>query len=86
MYGTINKFAIEFKKWEDKKMVRPEQPEWFSIEEKRLAEEWLQSDSDLSIVDYILAHASKEFLEFYEEKRKMIEKLPVSKYPIFYNF
>ena len=67
-------------------MVRPEQPEWFSKEEKKLADEWLQSDSELSIVDYILANASKEFLEFYENSRKMIEKLPVSKYPYFYHY
>ena len=67
-------------------MVRPEQPEWFSKEEKKLADEWVQSDSELSIIDYILAHASKEFLELYEKHQKAIEKLPVSKYPYFYNY
>ncbi len=67
-------------------MVRPEQPEWFSKEEKKLADEWLQSDSELSIVDYILAHASKEFLELYEEYQKTIKRLPVSKYQYFYHY
>lgn len=67
-------------------MVRPEQPEWFSKEEKMLADEWMKSDSDLSIIDYILAHASKEFLKLYEQEQKVIEKLPVSKYPYFYSY
>ena len=49
-------------------MVRPEQPEWFSKEEKMLADEWMQSDSELPIMDYILAQASNEFLELYEGK------------------
>jgi hypothetical protein len=67
-------------------MVRPEQPEWFSKEEKRLAHEWAQSDSELSIVDYILANASEKFKEKYKKDQESIKELPVSKYPIFYNY
>ena len=40
-------------------MKRPFQPEWASEEESRLADEWLNSGSDMDIVEYIAVHASE---------------------------
>ncbi len=46
-------------------MKRPFQPEWASEEENRLAEEWLDSNSDVPIEEYILDHASTKLIEEY---------------------
>lgn len=40
------------------KRSRLGQPEWASEEESRLAQEWVDSDSSLPIVDYVKMHAS----------------------------
>lgn len=51
-------------------MKRPFQPEWASKEESRLAKEWVNSDSKLSITDYIFVHASKRLLREYDRQEK----------------
>lgn len=46
------------------------QPEWASKEESRLAKEWVNSDSELSITDYVWKHASKRLRNEYRRQEK----------------
>ena len=46
------------------------QPEWASEEEGRLAKEWVNSDSSLSITDYIWRHASDRLRNEYNRQEK----------------
>lgn len=47
------------------KRTRLGQPEWASKEEGKLAKEWVNSDSKLSITEYIWEHASQRLREEY---------------------
>lgn len=42
------------------------EPKWFRRESEQLAREWLESDSDLEIIDYVLQHASDQYKKEYE--------------------
>ena len=53
------------------KQSRLGQPEWVSEEESKLADEWVKSDSDLSITDYVWEHASERLRDEY--RRQMEE-------------
>lgn len=57
-------------------MKRPWQPGWASEEESKLADEWLSSGSDMDIVEYITAHASKRLLNEYARQKKALEGIP----------
>ncbi len=46
------------------------QPEWASEEEGRLADEWLDSNSELSITDYVWKHASERLRNEYRRQEK----------------
>ncbi len=46
------------------------QPEWASEEEGRLAKDWVNSDSDLSITEYIWEHASERLRNEYKRQEK----------------
>lgn len=52
------------------KRSRLGQPEWASEEESKLAREWATSDSELSIVDYVIKHASERLKEEYQRQAK----------------
>lgn len=47
------------------KRTRLGQPKWASEEERRLSKEWVNSDSPLSITEYIWEHASSRLREEY---------------------
>lgn len=49
------------------------EPEWAREERNRLADEWADSDSELDIQDYVLAHASEKYKEEYHKARQIIE-------------
>lgn len=52
------------------KRSRMGQPEWASEAEGKLADEWMHSGSDLSITDYILAHASDRLKAEYQRQEE----------------
>ena len=54
-------------------MKRPGQPKWFSEEESKLADEWLESGSDMPIDKYILSHASDRFIKEHERHKKAMK-------------
>lgn len=51
-------------------MKRPFQPIWASEEEKMLAEEWANGDSELTIDKYIYEHASKRLRDEYNRQKR----------------
>lgn len=52
------------------KRTRLGQPEWASEEESHLANEWVNSDSQLSITEYIWEHASQKLREEYMRQKE----------------
>ena len=53
------------------KRTRLGQPEWASEEEGRLAKEWVDSDSPLSITEYVWKHASPRLREEYMRQKEV---------------
>jgi len=50
------------------------EPDWFRDETRRLSQKWIESKSDLDVVDYILKNASPEYLKMYDEEKKAFER------------
>lgn len=57
-------------------MKRPFQPEWASEEESRLADEWLNSGSDMDIVEYIAVHASEALRKEWARQEEKLKGIP----------
>lgn len=54
-------------------MKRPFQPEWASEEESRLADEWLNANSDMPIDKYIWEHASQRLRDEYSRQAEAMK-------------
>lgn len=57
------------------KRSRLGQPDWASEEESKLAKQWLDSDTALSITDFIWKHASERLKKEYVRQEKAYQKM-----------